>query len=63
MKRILAMYGVVSAIFVLGISATFYLGRDLFVSVPAAHAAAAAAPSVWSALLQNFHDPLSRLLV
>ncbi len=63
MKRIVAIYIVVSAIFVLGVGATFYLGRDLFVALPAAHPAATATASVWSALLQNFQDPLSRLLV
>jgi Kef-type K+ transport system membrane component KefB len=63
MKRIFAIYAVVSAIFVLGVSATFYLGKDLFVALPAAHHAVTMTAPVWSALLQNLHDPLSRLLV
>jgi len=63
LKRILAIYSVVSIIFVVGVCATFYLGRDLTVAGPAAHHAAVASASVWSALWQNFHDPLARLLV
>lgn len=63
MKRITAIFAAVSAIFALGVSATFYLGKDLLIALPAAHHGATTPASVWSALLQNFHDPLSRLLV
>ena len=63
MKRIFAIYAVVSAIFVLGIGAALYLGQDLSVALPAAHPIGTTAASAWSALLQNLHDPLSRLLV
>ncbi len=34
MKRIFAIYAAVSAIFIAGISATFYLGRDLLTALP-----------------------------
>jgi Kef-type K+ transport system membrane component KefB len=63
MKRILAIYGVVSVVFVLGVCGTFYLGRDLSIALPVAQRAAGANVSVWSALWQNFSDPLARLLV
>lgn len=61
MKRIAAIYAVVTAVFVLGMCATFYLGRGM--PIAAGHLAASTPSSPWSALWQNFHEPLSRLLV
>ena len=63
MKRILAIYGVVSIAFAVGIAATLYLGRDLYLAAPAAQHAAGAGGSLWSALWRNFNDPLAHLLV
>ncbi len=60
MKRILTIYGVVSVLFVVGVCLTFYLGRDL--STASIHPAAASG-SLWSALWQNFQEPIARLLV
>ena len=62
MKRVLAIYAVISAVFALGICAVFYLGRDLPGLLPAA-GSAAGIPPLWSALWRNVNDPLSRLLV
>ena len=62
MRRILAIYGVVSIIFVLGLCATFYLGRDFPVVLPMAQVGHGNV-SLWSAFWQNLHEPLAGLLV
>lgn len=62
MKRIATIYAAVTTLFVLGMSATLYLGQEMF-PFPAIAAGSAAHPSLWSALQQNLHDPLSQLLV
>jgi len=69
MKRILAIYAVVSAIFVLGIGAVFYAGQHMALGpAVAAHLASTAntsiwGASIWAALGQNVQDPLARLLI
>ncbi len=63
MKRILAIYAVVSAIFVLGIGAVFYAGQHMALGPAAAVHLASAAGSIWTALAQNVRDPLARLLI
>ncbi len=63
MKRVLAIYFVVTSVFVVGICITLYLGRGMFVAAPVAVHIPSAGASVWSVLWQNFHDPLARLLV
>ncbi len=64
MKRILAIYAVVSTVFVLGIGAIFHLGQHMSLGPAAAvHIASAAGASVWAALWQNVHDPLAHLLI
>jgi len=64
MKRIVTFYALVTALFVLGMKVTFHLGREMLAAPLLATASSATAhASLWSAVLQNFHDPLSRLLV
>lgn len=62
MKRVIAIYAAVTTLFVLGMFATFYLGRDLWIG-PVASAHPDTHAFLWAALYQNFHDPLARLLV
>lgn len=64
MKRILAIYAVVSTVFILGILAVFHVGQPLSHGViAAAHASPVASASIWTALAQNIQDPLARLLI
>jgi Kef-type K+ transport system membrane component KefB len=63
MKRIAAIYAVVTAIFIVGASWIFYVGQNHFGASAAAAALPVGSQSVWSALMENFADPLTRLLV
>jgi Kef-type K+ transport system membrane component KefB len=62
MKRVITIYTIATAVFVLGMVATFSLGRELWVT-PAAVAHPDTHSFLWAAIHQNFHDPLARLLV
>jgi hypothetical protein len=62
MKRFATIYAAVTAIFVLGIVATFYIGQALFAHGVVTRHPAAAAP-LGSGLAQNLRDPLAQLLV
>jgi Kef-type K+ transport system membrane component KefB len=62
MKRIATIYAVVSAIFVIGACFIFYFGQTHFATPAVAVPVGNPQSSIWSALAQNFADPLTRLL-
>ncbi len=62
-RRLLAIYGVASAVFVLGIFVMLHLGRALSGGAALTPHAATAAVSVWTGLWRNLQDPLARLLL
>jgi Kef-type K+ transport system membrane component KefB len=59
MKRVATIYATVLAVFVLGAATIYFVSRDLTGAAPVAQHAIA---GPWSALEENLHDPLGRLL-
>src|SRR5882757_5442718 len=63
MRRVVTIYAVVSAIFVVGMCLVLYVGQNYFPAPSAAALPGGLHSSTWSVLLENFNDPLTRLLM